>query len=78
MAFVIPTKEPKTVVAGDRWQWRRTDLVNFPATTWGLTYYFRSNSADGQFDITAAADGTSFSIDVPPSTTVGFVTGTYY
>lgn len=78
MAFTIPEIEPESIVAGDRSQWKRTDLSDFPATEWTLTYYLRSNLAGGQIDIAASADGSNYSVDVSPTVSSGYVPGVYY
>ena len=78
MAFVIPEIEPADVQAGDRLQWTRKNLADFPATEWTLTYYLRSDKPGGQLDIVATADGSYFSVDVAPSETAGWTAGTYY
>lgn len=78
MAFTIPEVEPLKIVAGDRLQWKRTDLTDFPADTWTLTYYFKSNVANGSFEIVAAADGDDFSIDVSPTTSAEYIPAVYY
>lgn len=79
MAFTIPEKEPVRIYAGDRLQWKRTDLSDFPATTWTLTYYLRSNiPSAGQIDIVAAADGSDFEVDVDPTVSSEYVPGVYY
>jgi hypothetical protein len=78
MAFTIPEIEPTKAYAGDRLQWRRTDLSDFPATTWSLAYYLRSSAGGGNIDIAATTDGTSFSIDVSPTESGSFIPATYY
>ncbi len=78
MAFVIPEIEPQEIFAGDRWQWKRTNLSDFPATTWTLTYYLRGNFAGGQVDLAATADGANFEIDVDPAITATYTPGVYY
>lgn len=78
MAYTIPEIEPLEAFAGDRWQWKRTNLSEFPADEWTLTYYLRSSDAGGQIDIAATADGDNYSIDVPTTTTEAFTPGTYF
>lgn len=78
MAFTIPEIEPLIIVAGDRLQWKRTDLDDFPASTWTLTYYFRSNAPGGQIDIAATADGDNFEVDVTPDASALYTPGVYY
>lgn len=78
MAYTVPEIEPQCVYAGDRWQWKRTNLDDFPATEWTLTYYLRSDQAGGQIDIAATASGSDFSVDVSPATSAVYTTGRYY
>jgi hypothetical protein len=75
MAFEIPTTEPATLRAGDRWQWRREDLGDFPAPTWTLTYHFRN--ATSLFDVVASPAGVSFLVDVDIATTAAIAPGLY-
>lgn len=78
MAFTVPEIEPLELTAGDRAQWKRTDLDDFPADEWTLTYYLRSNQAGGQIDITAVADGTDFEVDESTTNTAAYTPGVYY
>lgn len=77
MAFDIPEIEPQEIVCGDRIQWTRT-FRDFPATSWTLTYYFRGNAAGAQIDVTATADGSDYSVDIPTTDSATYVPGTYY
>lgn len=78
MAFTVPEIEPTKVTAGDRLQWKRTDLADFPASEWALTYYLRSDQANGTIDIEAAADSDDFSVDVSPTTSAEYIPAVYY
>lgn len=78
MAFVIPEIEPVRIYAGDRIQWKRTNLDDFPATSWTLTYYLRSSAAGGQIDIAATAVGADFSVDIADTTSASYIPGVYY
>lgn len=71
----VVTKEPLELSAGDRWQWLREDLQDYPAGAWTLHYYFKSGT--DAFDFAAVADGTDFSVDQSPAQTSGFVAGQY-
>lgn len=75
MARTVPTTEPAALRAGDTWQWRREDLDDYPASDWTLTYYFRN--AASYFDVTAAADGDMFAVDVAATTTADRAAGWY-
>ena len=36
-----PQQEPETLVVGDRWVWKRPDLVSdYPTASYALTYEF--------------------------------------
>lgn len=75
MTASIPTNEPAELRAGDTWQWRREDLSDYPASAgWSLKYYFRNAAA--KFDITAAADGDAFAVEVAKAST-GKTPGAY-
>lgn len=79
MAHDIATTEPTELIVGDRVQWTKT-LSDYPATTegWTLTYYLRANLPGGQINITAAASGDIFNIDVAPGTSANWTPGTYF
>lgn len=78
MAYTIPEIEPLLLVAGDRAQWKRTDLADFPADEWTLTYYLRANLAGGEITISASADGDGYEVDVAPAVTAEYTPGFYY
>jgi hypothetical protein len=72
----IAENEPFELVAGDRWQWNRTDLTaDYPASVWTLTYYFTNQT--NSFQIVAAAVGDEFAIDQSPATTAAFAAGAF-
>lgn len=75
MPVSIPTSEPLELRAGDTWQWRREDLLDYPAPTWALKYQFKN--ASGGFLVTASADGANHSITVAASTTTAYNEGRY-
>lgn len=75
MAYTVPTLEPAELRVGDTWAWRREDLSDYPASTWTLTYAFRTASA--YFDVVATADGDLFAVDVAKATTATRAAGTY-
>ena len=49
-----PTQEPDLLVVGDRWMWRRPDLVaDYPTADYALTYEFHEDSGgDGSHKFT--------------------------
>lgn len=71
----IATTEPLELSAGDRWQWRREDLSDYPASEWTLTYYFKA--ATGSFSVTAIPDGDVFAVDEATTKTAVLAAGTY-
>lgn len=71
----VPIIEPLELVIGDTWQWRREDLVDYPAPTWTLTYRFKN--ATGGFEAVATADGTEFAINVAATATQAYAAGDY-
>ena len=79
MAISIQTYEPKILVAGDTWKWKRKDLsTDYPSSSWTLSYEARGAST-GTISITSGRDGTSedYLIDVAASTTANYVVGSY-
>lgn len=78
MAFTIPEIEPQEIQAGDRIQWKRTNLDDFPADSWTLTYYLRSDQPGSAIDIVATADSLNFEVDVAPSESAAYTPATYY
>lgn len=65
----IPTSEPLSLRAGDTWAWKRT-LPDYPAGTWTLKYRFKS--AQGGFEIIAAASGTDHLVTVAAATSADY------
>lgn len=68
--------EPTALRAGDPWSWQRDDLTGtYPATEWGLSYWFKN--AAGGFEIAAAADGEAFSVGQSSDATQAIAAGSY-
>lgn len=78
MAYTVPEIEPLRAYAGDRIQWKRTDLADFPASEWALTYYLRSDKAGGTIDIAATADADEFEVDVSTTDSASYTPGVYF
>jgi len=72
----LPDTEPSSLVAGESWKWTKS-LSDYPADTWTLNYYFLLSTGTTTFNITAAADGTDYLIDVAPATTAAYTPGSY-
>ena len=68
-----PTQEPDLLVVGDRWTWRRPDLVNdYPTADYALTYEFLCDSGGGgshKFSITATETSDDYIIEVSQDVT---------
>jgi hypothetical protein len=77
MSADIPTNEPKELRAGLTWQWTRTDLSDYPASTWTLKYWFKRQGGTDKFSITATADGDAFDVTVAAATTASYVADDY-
>lgn len=73
-----PSTEPVTLVAGDSWAWRRSDLTDYDTSLYTLTYQARrdGDGTDG-LSITASASGTDYLIEVAAATTVAYTPGTW-
>jgi hypothetical protein len=71
-----PTQEPDTLVIGDRWVWRRPDLVSdYPTADYSLTYEFHHDDGGGgshAFTITATETATDYIVEVPSATTADY------
>lgn len=77
-----PTQEPDLLVVGDRWVWRRPDLVAYyPTADYALTYEFHEDSGGGgshKFSITATETSTDYIIEIASATTANYQTGDYH
>jgi hypothetical protein len=71
-----PQQEPETLVVGDRWVWKRPDLVSdYPTASYALTYEFHCDSGGGgshQFTITATETTDAYIVEVDSSTTAAY------
>lgn len=71
-----PTQEPDTLVIGDRWTWRRPDLVaDYPTADYALTYEFHHDDGGGgahAFTITATETSDDYIVEVPSATTAAY------
>lgn len=73
--MAVSTQEPRVARVGDTWEWRREDIAAFPATAWTLHYYFKSASANFNFD--ATADGDYFAVTRTAAETATRAAGVY-
>jgi len=71
-----PTQEPDTLVIGDRWTWRRPDLVaDYPTADYSLTYEFHHDDGGGgahAFTITATETSDDYIVEVASATTENY------
>ena len=74
-----PTKEPTEVQAGDRWTWKRTDLIgDYPHTAYALSYVFRREITGERIAITASGSTEAYTVEVSSATTANYEAGTYH
>lgn len=76
-----PSQEPETLIVGDRWVWKREDLLStYPSDTYGLTYKFSKDTggtSGNTLSITATATSTAYVVEVSSTTTANLGDGTY-
>tara|TARA_R100000278_G_scaffold122939_1_gene110565 strand:- start:451 stop:1041 length:591 start_codon:yes stop_codon:yes gene_type:complete len=76
-----PTQEPDLLVVGDRWVWRRPDLVaDYPTADYALTYEFHLDTGGGgskKFTITATETSTDYIVEIASATTASYTAGEY-
>jgi len=77
-----PTQEPDVLVVGDRWVWRRPDLVaDYPTADYALTYEFHEDSGGGgshKFTITATETTDDYIVEIASATTAAYATGDFH
>lgn len=77
-----PLQEPEFLVAGDRWAWKRTDLVSdYPTDAYALTYEFHEDSGGGgnhRFTVAAVETTDAYIVEVSHSTTDNYNSGDYH
>lgn len=75
-----PTTEPETLIAGDRWAWKRTDLgSDYPPASYALSYSARrEGTGDPEISITANESGSEYHVEVAAATTATYRDGTYH
>ena len=74
-----PTVEPASLVIGDRWAWKRTNLTDYAPASYTLTYEAiqKVASTPASFTVTASGSGTDFVVEVASATTAGYEPGEY-
>lgn len=74
----FPEREPTTLIAGDRWMWKITDLgVDYPPASYALKYSLRRETDGAEIEITAAESGADYIVEVAAATTGGYAAGRY-
>lgn len=74
-----PTREPTNLVVGDRWAWKRTDLVSdYPATSYSLSYIFRKEITGERIAISATGATTEYTVEVASTVTDDYEAGRYH
>lgn len=71
-----PTTEPVSVVVGDQWTWKRSDLTDYPPASYQLKYSLRPTSG-AEVEIVAAGSGTDFLVEVSAAVTGAYASGWY-
>ena len=75
-----PTQEPDTLVVGDRWVWRRDDLVSdYPLDEYALEYRFIEDSTGNTnaFTIAATEAESTYLVEVASAVTASLTAGDY-
>lgn len=73
-----PTREPLSLVVGDRWAWKRSDLSDYPPASYTLKYSARLDGAGTtEIEITATGLGDDHVVEVPAATTAAYTAGSY-
>ena len=75
-----PTQEPDTLVVGDRWVWRRDDLVSdYPLAEYALEYRFTEDSTGNTnaFTIAATEAESTYLVEIASAVTASLTAGDY-
>jgi hypothetical protein len=74
-----PTREPTEVQAGDRWAWKRIDLVtDYPSSAYSLSYVFRKEITGERIAIATTGSATEYMVEVASTVTTDYEAGTYH
>lgn len=74
-----PTREPTEVQAGDRWAWKRIDLVtDYPSSAYSLSYVFRKEITGERIAISTTGSATQYLVEVASTVTADYEAGTYH
>ena len=73
-----PQTEPTLLQAGDRWAWRRPDLVgDYPVADYALSYVARREGSGERIAITAVETSGYYVVEVDSSVTATYEPGRY-
>jgi len=73
-----PQTEPTLLQAGDRWAWRRPDLVtDYPTADYALSYVARRERTGERIAITASETADGYVVEVASSVTATYEPGRY-
>jgi hypothetical protein len=65
--------------SGDRWAWKRTDLVtDYPSSAYSLSYIFRREITGERIAISATGSTDAYTIEVASTTTDDYEAGRYH
>lgn len=77
MAPVVPTIEPTDVTAGSTWTWKMSSGIYPISEGWTLSYAIRGLAALAWSTSWISNDGSSFTIVIPPASTLPLKEGSY-
>lgn len=73
-----PITEPTLLQAGDRWAWKRTDLItDYPTASYSLAYVARREGTGERIAITASETTEGYIVEVASTTTADYTPGRY-
>jgi len=77
--LTYPTAEPATLIAGDRWAWRRPDLpATYPTADYALSYAARREGVpEALIAITATETASDYVIEIASALTATYPPGRY-
>jgi len=72
-----PDAEPRSVVAGERWAWTRSDITEaYPTATYTLEYRLaQQDSSHSDITFQAGKESSAHVVEVAAATTTGYDTG---
>jgi hypothetical protein len=74
-----PTREPTVLQAGDRWAWRRTDLItDYPSASYSLSYVARKEITGERIAISTTGGSDGYVVEVTSTATAAYPSGRYH